>query len=473
MATSEGGPAAASVSAAPESSHSLARVPSQRRPADISSATDVAAHGGPRLGFLDVLRGLAALAVVAYHVGNQWPAGTEWFWHVSHSVINLGSFGVLLFFIVSGFIIPASMERTGSVVEFWISRAFRLFPVFWLVSAAVVVLYAVGALALPEYVFRYKLFLFVGNASLLSHFLGSPVLIGPGWTLPFEICFYLLTTVLFVTRLRSRSASVAILGAIFAVLAFDWIYPMWAVTPRSLGVDGHEGAPVRVVLTAIAVAVVFALFARSRPAALYAAVIGGGVTMLLLNRPWPLHQAAVYITIMFTGTVIYRIAAGQMSARKGWSVVGFVAAACTLAFYIHTEPLITSIGEPRGAAGETWWTRAVALLAAIAVFIVFFALRDRVRWPQWLQWLGRISYSVYLVHWVVVQTVPGLPEGTPARGLLTQAMWLAITLGVSTLTYYFVETPAIAAGRRVARWARNRRATMPAALEPSSSVTSG
>jgi peptidoglycan/LPS O-acetylase OafA/YrhL len=466
LTISERDPAPGSVEIGTPPAHSVTRLPTQRRVSDISTATDVAAHGGPRLGFLDVLRGLAAMSVVAYHLANDGPVRTEWFWYFSHTVINLGSFGVLTFFFVSGFIIPASLERTGSVVEFWISRVFRLFPVFWLVSAAVVILYSLGALDLPEYIFRYKLFLFVGNVSLLSHFLGSSVLIGPGWTLPFEICFYLLTTVLFVTRLRGRSAGIAIAGAVLAVLAFDRIYPMWAVTPRSLGVDGHVGAPVRVVLTAMAVAVAAALLARSRATGLYAAVIGGGVTMLLLNRPWPLHQAAVYITIMFTGTVIYRMANGQLSGRKGWSVVGFVAAACALAFYIHTEPLITSIGEPRGAAGETWWTRSVAVLVAMAVFIVSYALRDRVRWPEWLQWLGRISYSLYLVHWVVVESVPGLPEGVPARGPLTLAMWLAITLGVSTLTYYFVETPAIAAGRRLVRWVRNRRATKSGADSP-------
>ena len=45
---------------------------------------------------------------------------------------NLGRAGVLCFLIVSGFIIPASIEQGGSNVRFWMRRFFRLFPTYWL-----------------------------------------------------------------------------------------------------------------------------------------------------------------------------------------------------------------------------------------------------------------------------------------------------------------------------------------------------
>ena len=51
-----------------------------------------------RLGFLDVLRGIAALLVALYHIANAYPAGTPQFHWVSHSLLNFGSFGVMLFF---------------------------------------------------------------------------------------------------------------------------------------------------------------------------------------------------------------------------------------------------------------------------------------------------------------------------------------------------------------------------------------
>ena len=44
--------------------------------------------------------------------------------------INPGNYGVFVFFIISGFIVPASLERKGSVRTFWVSRLFRLYPLY-------------------------------------------------------------------------------------------------------------------------------------------------------------------------------------------------------------------------------------------------------------------------------------------------------------------------------------------------------
>lgn len=411
---------------------------------------------GSRLGFLDVLRGVAALSVGFYHLGNQGPVGTGPFWWASHTLLNLGSFGVLLFFVVSGFIIPASLERTNSIRDFWISRFFRLFPLFWIVSLGVVVLYALRWIDLPGYIFSHALKASAANSTMLAHFLGQPFFIGPAWTQPFEMCFYLLTTVFFVTRIRRGSVGIALGGAALALIASDSLLTIWPVTPGATGVPGHVGNPVRVAIVATSFAIAAALLARSVRAAGYAAVVGLAATALLMNRPWPLHQAVIYITIMFTGTVIYRIYAGQLDPRRGWAVVATVVAAASVSYWRFTEPLVAADGTDRGAAGETWWTRGVALVAAVTLFTAFFALRERVRWPAVLRWLGRISYSFYLVHWVVMKTVPAVPAGVPARGLLTLLLWLGVTLAVSQLTYRFVEQPAINAGRRVTRWLRAR-----------------
>ncbi|HEY9524978.1 MAG TPA: acyltransferase family protein, partial [Thermopolyspora sp.] len=70
------------------------------------------ATAGSRLAWLDALRGVGALAVVAEHM-LPWLVPSwrpHWF--------NLGMYGVLVFFLVSGYIIPASLERRGDVRTF-------------------------------------------------------------------------------------------------------------------------------------------------------------------------------------------------------------------------------------------------------------------------------------------------------------------------------------------------------------------
>ncbi len=82
---------------------------------------------GRRLAWLDAMRGFAALCVVFDHMGSlvlQRPHD------LVYDVLDTGQYGVFVFFLVSGYIIPASLERKGSVRGFWVSRVFRLYPLY-------------------------------------------------------------------------------------------------------------------------------------------------------------------------------------------------------------------------------------------------------------------------------------------------------------------------------------------------------
>src|ERR1043166_3463819 len=96
-----------------------------------------------RIGAVDALRGVAALAVVLYHYtqrygelaehgktdaafAGQYPStGTVWF-HVPW-----GHFGVQLFFMISGFVILMTVMKVRSVGEFAVLRLARLYPAYW------------------------------------------------------------------------------------------------------------------------------------------------------------------------------------------------------------------------------------------------------------------------------------------------------------------------------------------------------
>ena len=74
-----------------------------------------------------------------------------------------------------------------------------------------------------------------------------------------------------------------------------------------------------------------------------------------------------------------------------------------------------------------------------------FVLALRRRSIPWLIGLGTISYSMYLIHEIVIALIPGeLP------GLVQIACVYTITVGVSALTYRYIKAAAITIGRSYA-----------------------
>jgi peptidoglycan/LPS O-acetylase OafA/YrhL len=110
-------------------SPNTAEPPAGAEPPEALSPRSAATGTGNRLAWLDVLRGLAALAVVFNHFGYFVPTQLK---GPVNQWIDPGAYGVFVFFLISGYIVPASLERKGSVRTFWVSRIFRLYPLYLL-----------------------------------------------------------------------------------------------------------------------------------------------------------------------------------------------------------------------------------------------------------------------------------------------------------------------------------------------------
>jgi peptidoglycan/LPS O-acetylase OafA/YrhL len=94
-----------------------------------------------RLAWLDALRGIAALCVVFDHLTYSVLQPVR---HTVYQWSDPGQYGVFVFFLVSGYIVPASLERKGSIRSFWVSRVFRLYPLYLFAVGAMIVLWACG-----------------------------------------------------------------------------------------------------------------------------------------------------------------------------------------------------------------------------------------------------------------------------------------------------------------------------------------
>jgi peptidoglycan/LPS O-acetylase OafA/YrhL len=148
--------------------------------------------GGQRLKGLDALRGLAALGVLFYHYTSNYQ---RLFGHRGplHFSLHWGALGVQLFFIISGFVIFLTLEKTRRPLDFIRSRFARLFPIYW---TAILLTFAVLTLfPLPG---RH-----VSLARAATNFTMCQELLGVGhidpvyWTLQLELCFYVIMLALF------------------------------------------------------------------------------------------------------------------------------------------------------------------------------------------------------------------------------------------------------------------------------------
>lgn len=162
--------------------------------------------------FINLLRGGAAWLVVYFHLHI----------HIFHGYpkrpiepgsltarfilgdFDLGRYGLAVFFMVSGFLIPSTLSGPGANLrKFWIQRIFRLYPAYWF-SIAVLA-------AMPSFltVNRFDRKLLPINLTMLQKFVGADDVIGAFWTLPIELIFYALCAIMFFWKaLEKRQAAI-------------------------------------------------------------------------------------------------------------------------------------------------------------------------------------------------------------------------------------------------------------------------
>jgi peptidoglycan/LPS O-acetylase OafA/YrhL len=175
-----------------------------------------------RLYELDVLRGLAAFGVMLYHYTFRFEALYGQTGHSSGAVWDIFrhfAFGLPMFFVISGFVILMTLDRTERASDFLYARFNRLFPAFW---AAIAVTFAITHLfGLPGRTVSFPTALI--NMTMAANAFNVPYVDGVYWTLALELAFYGIMWALFVTRgLEQVERAVAIwLGAhLMAVAAF-------------------------------------------------------------------------------------------------------------------------------------------------------------------------------------------------------------------------------------------------------------
>jgi len=176
---------------------------------------------------VQALRAIAALLVVAYHAVGLWTARS------TGSDVPLwanGSAGVDIFFVISGLVMVLSTERLANRAHaglvFLRHRIMRIVPLYWLVTTAKIA----AVLTLPQLAMRTHLdwpYVLSSYALLPLHDAAGdfkPVL-AVGWTLTYEMFFYLLVALaLFMRRPIVRVAG-PVLGVVYLLATLR--QPFW------------------------------------------------------------------------------------------------------------------------------------------------------------------------------------------------------------------------------------------------------
>ncbi|MFF9040135.1 acyltransferase family protein [Streptomyces sp. NPDC014892] len=392
------------------------------------------AKAGPsRLGWLDALRGLAALVVVFDHSSYTFMAD---FRRELMPQFNTSRYGIMVFFLVSGYVIPASLERRGCVRTFWIGRIFRVYPLW---AAVVTVLLAVnlsGIAEMRDFGQQSAATVAVAHVTMLQELLGTPNLLLVLWTLSYEMAFYLLVVALFTVRLHRRSAAVAVILAVLAAVSVT----AGVVLPAS-ALSGAVGTGPLIAFASIAMVVAICC-ASARPPVLrvLGGALGGMLALVLaaFNGTVPPWEGLVILAVMFLGTAVYRAENGQSTWRYTTGTAVVVVACAMGSAYRY--------GDGDHFTRRGW---IVAFLLAVLTFGIGLASRRR-RIPRLLTGLGTISYSVYLVHPVLLAVIDSTVGRRRQDSLPLGIAFFVVLLPLCMLTYRFIEAPSRTWGRRLA-----------------------
>lgn len=370
---------------------------------------------GRREPFLDGIRGLAAMYVVAHHafleVGfvPHGRGGT-----LAAAAFQLGRLSVAVFIVLSGYCLTASANRSGtpgvgSLPRFFLRRAWRILPPYYAALAL-----SVGVILLVPQLDRRG---------------------GGHWdiTLPVTI--------------GSLGAHLLMIHNLSAGWAYKCNHAMWSVA------------------TECQIYVLFPLLLlpclrRLGPATVAAAATAAGVACHYLApaldaaRPWYLGLFALGMVAALAKGSTDPLAAGPGRRWGRWTLVltALVLALAGANGRLKAHPWLIDVATGGAAATLILYCRSLAGSAAVRQPLALAVLQSRAA-----VWMGVVSYSLYLIHPPVLAAIHLYVRAAGGSDRLQFARMLVLGTAGSVVAgaafFYLVESyflsgpPALAGGR--------------------------
>lgn len=294
---------------------------------------------------IDALRAIAALAVVVQHFfgdilreGTVHDGAAYRLASASVSYFDAGRFGVVLFFLISGFVVPFSIRGMNPLRRFAISRFFRLYPAMWLALLCLTFFAFLHGAPPPGQTV-------IANMTMLPSIFGQPWMSGAYWTLTIEIVFYVLSAGLFAFGILYRPV---IIASFAVLLAAATAFPIYL---RFAGIS----LPIQYISLHVSF--------------LYLGLL---LRMALVDRLAGATFGAIFV-LLVQAVVLLSIGEFSLSRQDGFFLVGttpilisYIAALCLFLFSVKTgkpqTPVLTWLGA---------LSYSIYLFHGIAALIVF------------------------------------------------------------------------------------------------------
>jgi exopolysaccharide production protein ExoZ len=365
-----------------------------------------------RFAYIDALRGYAILGVIAVH-SSQLFHGLEW---PVRAIADQGARGVQLFFVVSALTLTASWQSRGDgALPFWVRRAFRIAPMFWIAVAGYTIavdLFGAVPYWAPSAVSWQNV---LASVTLVHGFHPYTIngVVPGGWSIADEVMFYVLFPFLMWALRSWQPTAIALVAAGAFVLGtrpyiFDFLVKLFPeINASTLSDFSGLFFPFQLPAFLVGILVFYSLRALSGRISRHALWIGllgalsciGWLPLLAAVFAGHLHWA-VYLVLFGSPTLSY-----------------------SLLFGLIAFCMAEGVGRP---------------LAGVAI-----------------RHVGKVSYGAYFWHFAVLEMIGRIFGGRMTEDgllyfLLTFTVAAALSIALATVTYWTVEEPFTAIGRKLA-----------------------
>jgi len=361
-----------------------------------------------KVWFAQALRGIAALSVVIYHLcGKFWmsndaissimflkPAKNISLFYIpflnflESKNLDMGSFGVGLFFLISGFVIPISIEKLN-VKEFLTRRIFRIYPTYvigLLISCIFLFLYAL----INKQSYPISFSHFAINASLLRDWFNIVSIDYSNWTLEIEIKFYIFA-ILLAVLFKLRNAK-ALIGCTLLMTLSNLLY---------------AGYYQYLVLHALRFRLAYLISFNS-----------------------------VFLMFMLMGVCIYNLFKNYWSLKKFIVIIGI----------IYIEFFVSVLFGP---CSTSKWIYIIPYTLAIITFLTCYFVRNKLKYNKFIDSVSNISYPMYVVHAVSGYVTLSIMFSITQNAYVSILVAAVVFVTLAVLLHKFVELPTNRFGKNL------------------------